>query len=219
VSLAARRPQPVAVTIFAARPLMRPGGSCAFLARHSAVWNALGYNLVMVRFRCDESVPQEDHAELWAVYEAVFGDYSDYQTWREAVWDKHSVREGFRIARAYDLDGLVGFAYGYTGEAGQWWTDNVRSVLEPDVAETWLGGHFELVSIGVTLAARQQGVGRGLMHVILEGLPHERLLLMTSSDPSDPARRLYASEGWQVLGPGVGAGTVTMGRRLESARS
>ncbi|HVH94899.1 MAG TPA: GNAT family N-acetyltransferase [Nocardioidaceae bacterium] len=171
----------------------------------------------MVRFRCDESVPPEDHAELWTVYASVFGDYSDYQTWREAVWDKHSVREGFRLARAYDVDVLVGFAYGYTGEAGQWWTDNVRRVLEPDVAETWLGGHFELVSIGVSHAARHRGVGRGLMHVILEGLPHERLLLMTSSDPSDPARRLYASEGWHVLGPGIGAETVIMGHRLERA--
>jgi len=95
----------------------------------------------------------------------------------------------------------------------------VRRVLEPGVAETWLGGHFELVSIGVTHAARHRGVGRGLMHVILEGLPHERLLLMTSSDPSDPARRLYASEGWHVLGPGIGAGTVIMGRRLERART
>jgi hypothetical protein len=51
------------------------------------------------------------------------------------------------------------------------------------------------------------------MRTLLEGLPHERLLLMTSSDPSDPARRLYASEGWQVLGPGIGAEQVIMGRR------
>jgi GNAT superfamily N-acetyltransferase len=112
---------------------------------------------------------------------------------------------------------LVGFAYGYTGEQGQWWTDNALKVLEPDVAEAWLGGHFELVSIGVLDAARRGGIGRGLMHVLLEGLPHERLLLMTSSDPSDPARRLYASEGWHVLGPGIGDGTVILGRRTVDA--
>jgi hypothetical protein len=91
--------------------------------------------------------------------------------------------------------------------------NNARKVLASEVADAWLGEHFELVSIGVGDAARRGGVGRGLLHALLEGLPHERLLLMTSSDPSDPARRLYASQGWHVLGPGVGNATVIMGRR------
>jgi len=171
----------------------------------------------MVRFCLDDSAATNDGAAVWRVYQSVFGDYSDYETWREAVWDKHSARSGFRLARAYDADKLVGFAYGYTGEHGQWWTDNALKVLAPEVAEAWLGGHCEVVSIGVLDTARRAGVGRGLMHVLLEGLPHERLLLMTSSDPSDPARRLYASEGWHLLGPGVGDGTVIMGRRTGRA--
>lgn len=171
----------------------------------------------MVRFRVDDSVAEDDGAVVWPVYESVFGDYSDRETWRGDVWDKHSVRSGFRLARAYDADVLVGFAYGYTGERGQWWSDNACTVLEPEVAEAWLGGHFELVSIGVVDAARRGGIGRGLMHALLDGLPHDRLLLMTSSDPSDPARRLYASEGWHVLGPGVGEATVIMGRRNTDA--
>jgi ribosomal protein S18 acetylase RimI-like enzyme len=167
----------------------------------------------MANFRVDDGVEEGDEAVLWSVYESVFGDYSDYETWRSAVWDKHSVRDGFRLARAYDADALVGFAYGYTGERGQWWTDNVLTVLDPGVAQSWVGGHFELVSIGVLPAARCGGVGRGLMRNLLGGLPHERLLLMTSADPHDPARRLYASEGWDVLGPGIGDETVIMGRR------
>lgn len=166
----------------------------------------------MVRFRVDDSVAAGDGAGVWPVYESVFGDDADYETWRGNVWEKHSGRAAFRLARAYDADVLVGFAYGYTGDHGQWWTDNALKVLKSDIAESWLGGHFELVSIGVLDAARGAGIGRGLMRVLLEGLPHERLLLMTSSDPSDPARRLYASEGWHVLGPGIGDGTVIMGR-------
>jgi GNAT superfamily N-acetyltransferase len=165
----------------------------------------------MVRFRVHGS--GDLAAVVWPAYRSVVGDHPDHDSWREAVWDRHSVRDGFRLALAYDADALVGFAYGYTGEHGQWWTDNARRVLEPEIAESWLGGHFELVSIGVLDAARGRGVGRGLMHALLEGLPHERLLLMTSSDPSDPARRLYASEGWQVLGPGTGEATVIMGWR------
>jgi ribosomal protein S18 acetylase RimI-like enzyme len=167
----------------------------------------------MVRFRLDDSVAEIDGVAVWTVYESVFGDFPDYETWLEAVWNKHIARKGFRLVRAYDADILVGFAYGYTGEHGQWWTDGALKVLEPDIADAWLGGHFELVSIGVLYASRRGGIGRGLMHVLLEGLPHERLLLMTSSDPSDPARRLYASEGWHVLGPGIGDEKVIMGRR------
>jgi ribosomal protein S18 acetylase RimI-like enzyme len=167
----------------------------------------------MVKFRIDEAVSQETASELWPLYDSVFGDYADFETWHRSVWAKHSVREGFCLARAYDGDSLVGFAYGYTGERGQWWTDNVRPVLEPEVAETWLGGHFELVSLVVAAATRRRGIARRLMCMLLRGLPHDRLLLMTSADPRDPARRLYAAEGWRVLGPGTGQGTVTMGRR------
>jgi ribosomal protein S18 acetylase RimI-like enzyme len=167
----------------------------------------------MVQFRVDDVVRPDAGAELWPVYESVFGDYSDCETWLHSVWDKHSVRAGFRLARAYDGDSLLGFAYGYTGERGQWWTDNVAPLLEPEVAENWLGGHFELVSIGVLPAARRTGIARGLMRALLQGLSHDRLLLMTTADPADPARRLYAAEGWSVLGPGIGNGTVTMGRR------
>jgi ribosomal protein S18 acetylase RimI-like enzyme len=166
----------------------------------------------VVRFRIDDSVTAEDGPSVWPVYDSVFGDHSDYETWRDAVWDRHTGRSGFRLARAYDADALVGFAYGYTGEHGQWWTDNALKVLDPDTAEAWLGGHFELVSIGVLDAARRGGIGRRLMQILLEGLPHERLLLMTSADPSDPARQLYASEGWHVLGPGIGEWQVIMGR-------
>ena len=106
----------------------------------------------------------------------------------------------------------MGFAYGYTGEAGQWWTDRAASVLHPAVADDWLGGHFELVSIGVAGAARGAGVGRRLMAALTDGLDHGRWLLMTSADPDDPARRLYRSTGWAVIGPGLSPAQVIMGR-------
>jgi hypothetical protein len=69
----------------------------------------------MVKFRIDEAVSQETASELWPLYDSVFGDYADFETWHRSVWAKHSVREGFCLARAYDGDSLVGFAYGYTG--------------------------------------------------------------------------------------------------------
>jgi ribosomal protein S18 acetylase RimI-like enzyme len=166
-----------------------------------------------VEFRVDDHTTADTAAALWPVYRAIFGDYADFDAWCEGVWDKHRVRDGFRLARGYDGDALVGFAYGYTGLPGQWWTDNARRVLAPEVADAWLGGHFELVSLGVLEGARRAGIGRGLMHAVVDGLEHDRLLLMTTSDATDPARRLYASQGWRVIGPGIGEATVIMGKR------
>lgn len=74
----------------------------------------------MIRFDVDEQVVAADGVVLWPVYSSVFDDQPDYLSWRGAVWDRHSTRAGFRLARAYDDDHLVGFAYGYTGAPGQW---------------------------------------------------------------------------------------------------
>jgi ribosomal protein S18 acetylase RimI-like enzyme len=150
--------------------------------------------------------------ELWPLYRGVFGDFDDIAAWREQVWDRHTARAGFRLALARRGDALVGFAYGYTGGSGQWWTDSAARVLHPEVASDWLGGHFELVSIGVAESARGAGVGRQLMTAITDGLDHSRWLLMTSSAPDDPARRLYRSTGWAVIGPGLSDEQVIMGR-------
>jgi ribosomal protein S18 acetylase RimI-like enzyme len=160
-----------------------------------------------------ESATAADGLSIWPLYESVFGDYPTFEAWREAVWDKHRTRGGFRLARAYDAGALVGFAYGYTGQAGQWWTDNVHKTLPPEVADAWLGGHFEVVSLGVARTARRAGFGRRLLHALVDDLGHDRLLLMTTDDGADPARRLYASDGWQVIGPGIGDATVVMGKR------
>jgi ribosomal protein S18 acetylase RimI-like enzyme len=156
--------------------------------------------------------------ELWPVYRSVFGDFDQVKAWRDQVWDRHAARAGFRLALARNGGALVGFAYGYTGEHGQWWTDSAATVLHPDVASDWLGGHFELVSLGVHESARGAGVGMQLMVALTEGLEHPRWVLMTSADPHDPARRLYRSAGWAVIGPGLSQGMVIMGRAWPAPR-
>jgi GNAT superfamily N-acetyltransferase len=165
-----------------------------------------------VHFGIDDS-STADESKLWPLYQSIFGDYPTFEAWREAVWDRHRTRPGFRLARAHDHDALVGLPYGYTGAPGQWWTDNARKALPPDVADAWLGDHFERVSLGATEAARSSGISRGLLRALTDGLPHDRLLLMATSDVSDPARRLYTSEGWQVIGAGIGPETVIMGKQ------
>jgi ribosomal protein S18 acetylase RimI-like enzyme len=159
------------------------------------------------------AVTDDDSRSLFEVYDAVFGDQPDYAAWRSGVWDRHAGRAGFRLARAYDDEHLVGFGYGYTGERGQWWTERAAAVLEPDAASTWLGGHFELVSIGVLGWFRGRGIGRALLDRLTGDLSHARWLLMTTSDADDPARHLYARAGWQVVGPGLRDDQVIMGRQ------
>ena len=149
-------------------------------------------------------------APLWHVYDAVFDDQPDIGAWRESTWNRHVARDGFRLARAYGDGRLVGFAYGYTGDRGQWWTDRAFDVLSPEAANAWLGGHFEVVSIGVLPEWRRAGVGRALLERLMAALPHERRVLMTTSSEHDPARRLYAAEGWRVIGSGLGPDQVIM---------
>lgn len=153
-------------------------------------------------------------AGVWAVARDALGGADDEAAWRGEVWDRHAARGGFRSVRAVDHGVVVGFAYGYTGAPGQWWNDEVSRVLDPAVVADWVGGHFELVSLAVGAGQRGRGLGRRLMTELTHDLPHRRWLLMTTADPTDPARRLYGSLGWGVLGPGVGEGTVVLGRSL-----
>jgi ribosomal protein S18 acetylase RimI-like enzyme len=169
----------------------------------------------MTSTTCDvvTSVTDDVCRAVFGVYDAVFGDQPDLATWRRQVWDRHTLRDGFRLARAYDGARLVGFGYGYTGKRGQWWTDRAVRVLPADVAGEWLGDHFELVSIGVLPEARGRGVGRLLLAGLTEDLPQERWVLMTTADANDPARHLYARAGWEVIGPGLRDDQVVMARR------
>jgi GNAT superfamily N-acetyltransferase len=114
---------------------------------------------------------------------------------------RHAARDGFRLAVASLPDGgLVGFAYGYTGESGQWWTDRLLDRVPDDIVDEWVGGHFEFVELAVRPAQQGRGIGKDLHDALLDGLPHRRALLGTWPDDR-PARRLYVRAGWRDLAP------------------
>lgn len=83
------------------------------------------------------------------VYRAAFGapPYNEgeaqVQQFRDDMLPRHTQRDGFRFVVALESGRVVGFAYGYTGERGQWWTDTVAKAMPAELAEKWLGGHFE----------------------------------------------------------------------------
>src|SRR5262245_20810841 len=89
----------------------------------------------------DQAEPYAD--EVFDVYDEVFGDHPDRDEWRTEMYDRHRAREGFRLAALRDDDRLVGFAWGYIGRPGQFWTDWVLETLPDEVTREWVGGHFE----------------------------------------------------------------------------
>jgi ribosomal protein S18 acetylase RimI-like enzyme len=159
----------------------------------------------------DATTARDLEADVFEAYDAVFGADGDLPAWRASVWEPHRARAGFRLAVARDRGGLAGFGWGYTGERGQYWPDLVVEAL-PELLD-WVGGHFELVELAVRDRFRGGGAGRRLHDLLLDGLPHDRALLGTSSDPADPAVRLYRSRGWVELGQ-LAPGRQVMGRRL-----
>jgi broad specificity phosphatase PhoE/GNAT superfamily N-acetyltransferase len=114
----------------------------------------------------------------------------------------HVVRTGFRCTTLQLAGTVAGFAYGYPGERGQWWTDTVAPRVPAVLADEWLGGHFELVEVAVAPEHQDRGFGAALVDGLLLGLPHDRALL-TTYDDDRPAPRLFRRLGWERLAPGA----------------
>ena len=136
---------------------------------------------------------------VYGIWIESLGPIGDPVEWRETRWDRHRSREGYRLVTASVGHDVVGFAYGYTGERGQYWSDWVTGELG-EFVEEWIGGHFEFTELGVLPAFRGRGVGAALHDVLLDGVPHRRAMLGTFAGPDAPARILYRRRGWDELG-------------------
>jgi ribosomal protein S18 acetylase RimI-like enzyme len=147
---------------------------------------------------------------VWPCYQSVFGDFDDLETWRRDLFNRHAARAGYRLAVATDGDTVAGFAWGYTGERGQYWTDLVCGALPREVTAEWVGGHFEFVELAVLTRYRRQGIGSRLHDVLLSNV-RQKCLLSTADEPDDPAVRLYLRHGWRRLGT-LSPGFQVMGR-------
>ncbi|WP_433374128.1 GNAT family N-acetyltransferase [Actinoplanes sp. CA-142083] len=156
----------------------------------------------------------ESAGELETIYAAAFGSASEAAAWRVDTLPKHAAREGFRLVGASDADRLVAFGYGYTGEPGQWWTDQIAARVPPAISAEWVGGHFELVELAVLPSHGGRGLGAALHDELLDGLPHRVALLTATLDENDPARRLYRRKGWLLLAHQVFDDADLLGKRL-----
>jgi GNAT superfamily N-acetyltransferase len=122
---------------------------------------------------------------------------------RRPIISAHLDRPGLRTVAATAGDGrLVGVAYGYLGEPGQWWHDQVGAALAPEVAARWLTGAFEVCELHVRPTEQGKGLGRALLDRLLAGPPSHAAVL-TTPDKETRARAFYREDGWVDLVRGL----------------
>jgi ribosomal protein S18 acetylase RimI-like enzyme len=132
---------------------------------------------------------------------------------------RHTVNEGFACRAALESDGtLIGFGYGYTTRAGQWWHDLVYKALTREAATDWLAQSFELSELHVLPEYQGRGTGRRLLASLARDLPH-RAVLLSTPDADTRAFRLYRDVGFvdlarHYLFPGDSRPFAVLGARL-----
>jgi ribosomal protein S18 acetylase RimI-like enzyme len=156
----------------------------------------------------------ERPGELVAVWPDASGERLD------VIVPRHLERAGFRFVAEDDESGrLAGIAYGYRGEAGQWWHDTVSAAMDEAARSRWLGpDHFELVELAVRPDLRLRGLGGRLHDALLAGLDAPAAVLSTEVD-NEPAIALYRGRGWEVVVPQIDFGPdfppfLVMGKHL-----
>ncbi len=139
-----------------------------------------------------------------SVYAAAMSPPADQLPGRRAIMERHAGYPRFRCvaATAGDPAAIVGFAYGFHGETGQWWHDLVASAVAVTggrtIARHWLANSFEIGEVHVHPGYQGLGVGR---HMVL-GLAAERpegTAVLSTRDAETPARRLYRKLGFTDL--------------------
>jgi ribosomal protein S18 acetylase RimI-like enzyme len=176
-----------------------------------------------IQTRARKQIDAEVRAALARIYLAAYGDPAlpesrlDADNFVSSTLPRHSRRAGFRLVVATTDGEVSGYAYGFTGQHGQFWSDWLAGTAPADIVHTWVGDHFELVDIVVDPAHRGQGIAGQLHDRLVHDLPQERALLATTPDDS-AAARLYGGRGWQVLVPEIDGAKALYGLDL-SARA
>ena len=151
--------------------------------------------LLSVWDRVELSARSDDVLE---VYAAAMQVPSAAARTRKGILLSHLDRRGLKAVAALQGDELVGIAYGYVGEPGQWWRDHVAAAMTRDQATTWLSSAFEVCEFHVRPELQGHGLGRDLLTTLLEGIGTSTAVL-TTPDHETRARRFYRADGWQDL--------------------
>ncbi len=138
-------------------------------------------------------------AELREVHRAALGAGALSDEWARERLPAHASRDDFVFLVAREKGELVGFAYGYAGAYGRWWTEHVAAALTARQREHWLDPpHYEVVELHVRPGRQRRGLGSALLAQLLTRQPYDRAVLTTQAG-SRKARSFYGKNGWQEL--------------------
>lgn len=125
---------------------------------------------------------------------------------RVAVWRRDSVEHDFTATAAFDDGALAGIAYGFRGSTRRWWDQQLRRGLVENHAMTphmleVVENYFELAEVHVSPGMQCRGLGRALIHRLLEQARQPYVLLSTPEVPqeSNAAFGLYRSLGFKDI--------------------
>src|SRR6266566_3420712 len=112
-------------------------------------------------------------AELREVHRAALGSCALSDEWAAQRLPEHAERDDFVFLVARDAGAVVGFAYGYTGAYGRWWTEHVAAALTAEQRAQWLDRpHYEIVELHVHPSHPRRGPGSALLAKLLPRQPH-----------------------------------------------
>jgi ribosomal protein S18 acetylase RimI-like enzyme len=180
--------------------------------------------MTTVRTMGRRKITRELRADLARVYLAAYGDaalpesHLDAENFAESTLRRHARRSGFKLVVSVTDDVVSGYGYGFTGRRGQFWSDWLASTVPADIADTWVGDHFELVDMVVDPAFRGRGVAGQLHDHLVHGLPEERALLATLPGEG-AAARLYEGRGWTVVAAEIDGSKALYGLDLRGRTS
>jgi GNAT superfamily N-acetyltransferase len=128
---------------------------------------------------------------------------------RRQIMQRHAAHPGFRAlaASADDRGPVIAFAYGFHGEAGQWWHDVVISALTGTGGDAhaagWMTDVMEIAEVHVHPDHQHRGTGRSMLLALTAGRP-ERTAVLSTRDADSTARRLYRGLSFADLLTGYG---------------
>lgn len=147
--------------------------------------------------RCQEDIVR--------IYRQAFEGAPYFKSEAEVTSFRHSLIRhlklpGFHFLAARDLKTaqIIGFSYGYSGQAGQWWHDIVVKAMDPRTAAVWMVDNFELVELAVLPAYQGHGIGGALHDRLLSEQTHPKAVLSTIQSETT-ALQLYRKRGWETL--------------------
>lgn len=72
------------------------------------------------------------------VWVQAFGAVDDVREWSDSIWNRHRSRADYRLAVAEEGGRVVGFAWGYTGQLGQYWQISCRAPSGTQYPAGWV---------------------------------------------------------------------------------